>query len=496
MHIRKHRMPTPSKRLATLAAMVLTTAVSAHIQADSWTSAKVPQATIQQWQSACNNDAFAQDRIHRLSAEDTLNGLARIREAGDTKALAGLDTREACLSLAASAVVNRSVIVMTKGIDPEADIHPGIVTTNPTLAKSMSLAHRLDSLDPSVHDPQWLNSPEFQDISRSDPGLAKSILNNGYAQNIQIEKRSFSLYQDNAPTCLVVLESTPVLDDFLILAPARLSQGLTPQDRHWLTRYGMAVEFWHEVGHCQTTEDLQLQAELAGVDMSGPAETDAQTCSAMQSGSALVSELSETQQLLEQASYSMNAPLSDLVNPLAGAQSSPVPPLVSSASGAGAADQTAFGDVIDNRLLLELSVESLMDRYALNMTAKRFGLTESGCTMSTEITHPWDRLRALWSIGDPDIHYMTWLAPWLADQPNEVRRQVLADAWGGLLQAKKTASGRAFYQDWMMQRLSEQRQSGAFHTPTLTANPERMSNWQSWLTGLTGQPSGVRAALE
>lgn len=101
-----------------------------------------------------------------------------------------------------------------------------------------------------------------------------------------------------------------------------------------------------------------------------------------------------------------------------------------------------FGQVKDNRILIEMSYEALMDRNGMNVVAHRFGIPESGCSPTKTPNHPWTKLRTLWSIGDPDIRYLTWLTPWLEGLDGDTQRQVMADAWRGLLNAKSAYQAR------------------------------------------------------
>lgn len=136
-----------------------------------------------------------------------------------------------------------------------------------------------------------------------------------------------------------------------------------------------------------------------------------------------------------------------------------------------------------------------MDRFGRQEVAQRFGLPDSGCTTSTLPSHPWDKFRVLWSIGEPDTRYLSWLQPWLVDQPFEVQRHLLADAWGGVLKTKKAVNGKFIYRDWMLNRVSQKREGNAFYSPALEADPKRAAEWADWLSEILQAPGALQDAI-
>lgn len=442
--------------------------------------AAIPESISGAWVQACTGNEFASKRIATITQVEVEQALQTLIAADEVDALGKIATDEACLSLAATEATGRPVIVLQKDIQAGADIHEGLKRANPTQAKSMSLAYRLDNLGLDLHPRSVVKSEQYQEWHKADPDMALGIVNQGLAQMAQTESRSFTVVNQDAPTCLVVIEPQPIITNFLNLASPTLAQALTRNDRKWLGDYGDAVEFWHEVAHCQTPKEIAGQAAQEGINLVAADAEDNSSCSALESSASLTGELSEAQSIINKAAE--QGKLFSSGNLASSAISSPT-------------DDEAFGQVVDAGTLLEMSLEALMDVQGMKITAERFNLPESGCTSTDVSPHPWHKIRTLWSIGDPDARYMTWLTPWLKGQPHSIKRQILADAWGGLLQAKKSVAGTTFYRDWMLSRLAEQRRTGVLHTPALTPDADRKARWEHWLTEQTQPPSGVGQAV-
>lgn len=443
--------------------------------------AAVPDATTKAWSKACNQIEEVEQKTGRIQNAEISRGLTILSNSDQAAALSHLDTQEACLSIIASETAQRPTIVLSKTINEDADIHPRMKKTNPAQAKTISLAYRLDDLDLDIYDDSVLQSEQFQEWSRADPDMAKGIVNNGMAQMAQTESRSFTILGNDVTTCVVVLEPTHVLESFLKRATPKLQDTLTTSDRNWLSSYGPSVEFWHEVSHCQAPATLAEKADRESIEVfsEDAGGQDSSSCSALESSTELKDNLTETQEMLKSASEQGKIlSNSSAFNP-----------------GKTVEGDKALGRLVDSRLLVELSMEALMDRLAMNITAERMDLPETGCTNSRYATHPWEKLRALWSVGEPDVRYMTWLTPWLKGQPHEIKRQILADAWAGLLATKKEIAGKAFYRDWMLSQMAQQRRSGILNTPALTPDTERKERWESWLTDQVSDPGKIKQAL-
>jgi hypothetical protein len=457
------------------------------VSEDSLLGAPVTQA----WVDACNASSFFKDRAHSTNLAEAAKGLSILAAASESDALSKLSANEACLSIAASASMGRPVVSLVQSIDASIGIHEGIVQTNPRQAQSMTLAHRLDDLRLDLYSQQLLASEAYQSWHKADPDMALSILNQGIAQASQTQSRSYAVHNAEATTCLVVVQPKPILDDFLTLAAPTLTQALSGTDRQWLTQYADATEFWHEVGHCEVFEKTGESQGQSASSVNGPA---ASSCGAVQDNRSLLTQLAGNQALLEGEAASQTENKSEVsqdTSELADNDAFFEPGYQPTAE-----QNAVFGQVKDNRILIEMSYEALMDRNGMNVVAHRFGIPESGCSPTKTPNHPWTKLRTLWSIGDPDIRYLTWLTPWLEGLDGDTQRQVMADAWRGLLNAKKRVSGKVFYQDWLLTRMAEQRQNNNLYTPDLVADAERSDRWEAWLLVVTDQPDTITKALD
>ncbi|EAZ98175.1 hypothetical protein MELB17_09833 [Marinobacter sp. ELB17] len=439
------------------------------------------------WVEACNSNEYALARVHSTTVDEVARGLHILREAGEVSALGKMNAGEACLSIVASASTERPVISLQRSIETDIGIHEGIIRSNPRQAETMTLAYRLDDIKPSIYSRANADFSKIQEWQISDPEMAMSILNQGTAQIAQTQERSYTVYNAEATTCLVMVEPSPVIDEFLQLATPALAQGLSETERRWLTQYGDATEFWHEVSHCVDVPRAQGPDSPESTDSSDP---QLATCGAAQSNKTLFNQLAGNQLVIEGA-LTGSVPANAEVQQQDPDSLEPFQPGYQPT----AMDNEIFNKVKDSRILTELSYEALMDRQGLMITAARFGIPESGCTAKMVPEHPWNKLRALWSIGNPDIRYMSWLTPWLESHEQQVQRQVLADAWRGLLQAKKRVSGKLFYQDWFLSRLAEQRRNNKMYIPSMTPDSGRAQRWEGWLLDVTGQPESITSQL-
>lgn len=480
------------QRTALLTLMIGAPLTAAH--AGQTVAAPIVQETdrvVHQWVSTCNGHRFTTNRVNALNPREVAEALNVLLESDEIEALGKLPVNEACLTLAGTQETGRPTFVLKRSVEQTNGVSEAMIRTLPLQAQAMTLANRLDELNLDIHGSYAKASERFKKWQDADPELAKGIMNQGIAQMTMPVSRAVAFQNPGATSCLIVLEPKPLLEDFLSIAPEQLAKGISENDRQWLARYGDATEFWHEVSHCQKPENLEKQTVVKGPE-SGDG---ARSCTAIKDNKNLIANLTDGKSMFPSAMQNAigdsqtKPPLGQATPPL---EQSPAKVKPVSASEA----KQAFQQITDYRQLVELSHEALMDRMGLREVAKRFGLPDSGCTTATLPSHPWAKFRVIWSIGEPDPRYMSWLQPWLVDQPMNVQRHLLADAWGGLLKTKKIINGKFVYRDWMLNRISEKQRASEFQTPTLPADPERAEKWAAWLTDILKTPSGIQGAIQ
>ncbi|KXS54597.1 MAG: hypothetical protein AWU57_1020 [Marinobacter sp. T13-3] len=468
------------------------------------------ERSAEQWVDRCNADAFATERLGSLALSEAQSGLSILMEAGEAPALDKVSIGEACLSIAASQYAERPVFVVKKGIRHDLGVSEAVIRVSPTIARQQSFAYKLDELQLDVLPDGVFKGKTYLQRKEIDPVAAKSHLHFYLATQIEQQARSGTYNLNYDGTCLIGVADGHVMDAFDKGASQRVSQGLSNGDRQWLRAYGPAQEFWHEAAHCLPGDVMRERAMRpngkSAIAQNGRGPSP---CQAAQQSLKVLDQVSKEEEfnletaLLEAQAGSSAVARVKLVNKQQAQEttdadaevpvkpqpkaSPKMPPLTKESRAIAEAS-------FDDAQIIKLSIESLMDNLALIQVRQRFRDAIEGCNLNTHPTQPWKKLRVLWSIADPNAMYMTWLTPWLLDHPASVQRQMFADAWAGLRNAKKQVSSKAFYQDWLKQAAARNARNSLFRSPNGTPDPGRAERWTQWMLDYTETPTAIQQA--
>lgn len=420
------------------------------------------------WHTACNGSPLTTERTGRITTDAIRSGLNILSEHGEATALDDLSVEEGCLSIVASDYTQRSTVVLKKGIRHDVGVPAAIIKSNPLMAEQASLAYKLDKLNIDVLPESMFNGATYRKMAKIDPEAAKGHLNLAISVDLIKSPRSASYTQNTNGTCLIALAEGNALNEFDRRTTGSIGNGLSQADRDWLNQYGSSLEYWHEASHCLAPNIMQesIKTTEMGEHIAG------------QGGSCntVPQKLGVIEQNMEQDSIKktlLDAQANQNIlngNP----DQTPGPAKPSPNTGPS---ENAF----DGAQIVRFSRESVMDDLALQVVEKKFPDSVQSCAAPTDPAHPWSKMRVLWSIGSPNTQYLTWLTPWLINESPEVQAQVFADAWSGLIHAKKSIMKKAFYQDWLRQQAAENLRKSMFSSPSGTPDAARSKQWSQWL---------------
>ncbi|ONF42557.1 hypothetical protein BTO32_15225 [Marinobacter lutaoensis] len=371
-----------------------------------------------------------------------------LSQVGLLPAISRLGQLEACLSIVGSAAIRSPILVLEKRL-PEATNRLPISAINRLSDHYVreQMAERLASLGINLmlDYPYQPSSPERTAVHSN-----RAVLY-GDASD-----RSFSV--KGPGVCLVALDTDDLAGDLMQEMPYAWSL-LGTIEQEYLKRWGNAIEFWHEIAHCNSENafnDLSLIGEQAAHEIQRYSERwaqEAQECDPVV-GESLLSVLEMT--LVENPDNPMLA--------------------LDAVQAAGGFDSAVGKDQI---LRFRLFTETLADSWAKFQIQRRKIANEGYCSSENAVTHPWDRFRLAMSIRQPDARYMTWLVPWLKGLPEHIQRQVIADAYEGVMRLAEELVPKSI----VMKLVSEREARPdvlAFSTPNLSPDSRRADRWKHW----------------
>lgn len=379
------------------------------------------------WVGACNANNEVTKRIGRLTSEEVLEAEAVLSKGSAGEKLGQLNLVEACLTVVATAAAQTPTFVVERSALQEPTLAvPGL----PQLSTQQSIEQKLQKLDagywaPSgkAADPLWESSPrQFKALSRT-----------AIAMEVYSRDRSYSAsYQDH---CVIIHDPKPLADYLSYTLAPELRDSLSIDDQEWLGQYGDAMEFWHEVGHCEyplaANEKWQVQSDGLMRMHEALAGTGADSCGATS----------------EPDEYGLTA-------------------------------RELEPYYLDGAILIRLGDEAFADLYAKRKITERFGLQQPGCTGKPDDNSAWGQYRIAMSIFNPDMHYMTWLAPWIRGLPLPVQAQTMADAWDAVEEVAFEHYPH-IQRPSMRRKMAESREK--WLKPSQAPDAHRQDRWVEWL---------------
>ncbi|MGX1201078.1 hypothetical protein ACSSVV_001546 [Marinobacter sp. MBR-105] len=386
------------------------------------------------WERACNASSRVQKIIGPLPSGAIDKALEAYQKAGLGDRLRQLTPFEVCTSLAATSEAEVPVFVIDRSPEslprePVGMPVPGL----PELPVQKAIEKKLRNLNLG-----------YQRLASEDPSAGldirtqlqnQSVEQTSFALQVNTRKRSFSAHYDDY--CLISHDDEPLATYSRYTIDPALLDGLKPGEWEWLEQYGDAMEFWHEVAHCEyPLRPLPAKPEsedgLVGME-DALKETGTQTCNAS------------------------SAP--------------------GNVYGLTESDLDPF--ILDGVILYRVGLEAYADYYGMGQLVKRFGVGSPGCRGdgTVELT-PWLKYRLVLSVYNPDLNYMTWLEPFLRGYPLPTQAASLADAWDAI---NRIAFGK--YAGISRPRITQQVIYGDsdLYSPSQAPDTIRSAQWQAWI---------------
>jgi len=412
---------------------------------------------LSRWHAACAGTPVVSERTGNISEAEIERGMRVLHGAGLLEPVTRFDISEACLSAIASAEVEFPIIVLEKRLPDDRRGWPGTTVNQLSdfLVREL-LVDRISAANINLR----AESPFSPNTS-----MEQRLFDNRGALYSAHHARSYSA--SGQSVCLVAMHVSPIADDMPSQNPYAWSL-LDKSDRRMIRSSGDAVEFWHEVAHCQPEYALRDLAEknVAANELTSWADKrqkeSAQCDPAI--GNALLAEMDR------QLKAHSDDPNQAIRNTLA----------------AGGFSES---DAMDHHTHWALLSESLADEWAKKQVSARGIYQSNTCSAAEVVSHPWDRLRLAWSIREPDARYMTWLLPWIQGIPETTQYQVMADAYEGSLLAAEDLLPKAIFMELTAQREGRPDVYG-LGTPKSDPDESRARQWKQWMMqNLSGQPA-------
>lgn len=455
--------------LAKIIALCLCASVSTTCLASSKIEDKTTQA-INRWTNLCNNLPSVTERSGKLTNQSVREGLSRLQSAGVAGALSLIYQNEACLSLASTAKIKQPSIALIRHADPQfKSRHPNSVSAMPDHYKRVQTARRLAQLNINLapETPQSDVNGSFQAMQNIDQELAIENTNLGVLAQGGRQERSYAV--TGGPVCVVAIEPTPLIDHLRTKKPF-IYRHLANRDRDYLEKNGSAIEFWHEVAHCDMREAASQIGKSAN-SLMGALESRRTPTSSSEScrPAPEQDDTTNTLALFRQAVETTN--LLEGSNQISPAQ-----------SGAATPRQKPLDGSINEQIRVALLQEALADEYGVWVTREQQGAgVKESCISSTPIggQGPWQNMRALWSIANPNAHYLTWTLPWLVGTTPETQQQVILEAFHGSFAAAKKYIGEPHYKALVASRARTE--FAPMSDPRGAFDKGRADSWSKWL---------------
>lgn len=428
-------------------------------------AASTPSQSTQQWLDHCSASEVVTRRINELTAGEVAVATDLLRRANLFQAFAQLSPDEGCLSLAATAASQAPALVLNfqrtpgYGREVEAQLATGI-------------HERLERMDIgyTLPDPELDAGSPMLELFQTRPKDAKKAFWQTFTSNLRVDSRSIAgMY---AGHCVILHDTSPFGEFVNQRLRGPLDDHLAPEDRKWLTEHGEAIEFWHEVSHC---EQNSLKAYDGPHGAGGLAEPDDSSAGNPSDGQALedMPGVMDITQLGDEPEVSQCPASQSAFN--SGQPGSMEPP-----------PMTPEGrEDISVGFLARLSSEVEADLFAQDALAHRFDLGQPGCRDFRDIRNmsPWGKFRLSMSMLHPEFHYMTWLNPWLHNLGTLDQMQVALEAWEANM-AVAFDRLEVPNQSPLVRRIAlRQDEVGVWNIAGHESDPKRVSNWESWLAG-------------
>ena len=425
-----------------------------------------------QWAEVCSGD----DRIARragkqsASANAMVSGLDRLVKHHFADRLDQLTTREACLSLIASAAAQTPVI--TVFTDNGESGQPRKRNADRAMANSLQkpgqkeFEKRLRSLDIGY----MLAGGGQPDRSTPSNPFPRQSINSQIAftaQNAYRQRRSFA--GEFLNHCLIGLDNRP-FSHHLNSIDQKLVTRLTPDDRQWLSDSAPAIAFWHEVAHCRSSPITTRNHTPETDEPFYERYSDTAQCSVASSGTSRPRPKLSKDAIAMAESLLRDQP-EQVVNTSARN--------VQKASISAQHTAQSQSQLMDKTIIKTIAEEARADAFAFAQLHSRFERPIQGCREDGVRVSPWTRYRLMMSIYQPRPKRMSWLMPFLAGENEATRRQVIADAWKGL---RELAFGQYESINRPMQVLGTPNPGANFiRIPAFKPDPDRGHRWGQWI---------------
>ena len=318
----------------------------------------------------CGHDKEVLKRAGRLTSIEVSRGIETLLINERLQSLAVLSLMEQCLSVVASALAMKPILVVTR---PEVKASENMANDiDATISSQTKLEAKLSKLDVGYWKSGDHIESGYSKLFSDYPSLATDLSNQALSFRLHYEHRSFSV--DREDHCVVVMDSSSLMAYLDKMTIGRRIREMS--DLHaWIVKSGEAHEFWHEVAHCQSMSNSSSKADF-------------QTRSMISIG-----------RLTESACGGMKSSPTDI-------------------------------EVNGGSMLSHLWHEYLADEYALNVIQTRLG--EYRTCSSLDDMEELFRIRLHLSMRNPSPQYMTWLVPLLEGYPQEGQMIALTEAWEAL----------------------------------------------------------------
>lgn len=398
-----------------------------------------------QWSEVCSDISGVTSRAGAISVGDIAQGLKVMKVSGLTSKIASQSNEEACLSLVASAETGTSIFVINK--PDKRNLPPASNPAMPFVPFEEALTAKLEALDLGyfVPAPGQNAAAKYRELYEAHPKEAKRASWHSLMIQTRTTQRSLSVFFKGY--CLVIQDTNSIADYSRASFRGDLDGVMSAADQQWLATKGAGQEFWHEAAHCQLSPIGQVtQPQRTDIVMTNVKTFAGQLCS--NGFSEQVFNMTLGRQQLQKA------------------------------------DLQAYAK--DLRILYNIASEAYADDFAESMLVKRLRANKHGCTSAeNQVNRPWAKFRLADSINNPSISHITWIAPFLVNQPLENQAQALSDAWAALKEIsfdEISVPGKVS----LVRKVLTRQSQGAHLTPSPKPDTQRKNQWKAWIKGKLG----------
>lgn len=423
---------------------------------------------LDRWVNLCNALDPVTRRIDSISREEVFKGLAVLETAGLSSTLSHIHQDEACLSLSASAQSKKPAITLFSYIEQDEKERLGKPTVR-ALNNHYKIENTAKRMTRLGIDPGRQYASASNSRQSVDPETETMNRNRGLLMGAQDTMRSYTL--TTPAVCIVSLETEP-LSRYLKQQQFHTWNLINLSSQEALKSKGDAIEYWHEVAHCNPEETVNHLTSKSGNTNDKDLLEQTDVYSKNRKDDFAECQSNPEVGLMDQLSKRQRT--EQLLTGSSAGHASPVKP-----------DNSDW--YINLAIQKHLLEESLADRYALSVIGKRFEEQENGCVNRYQVEHPWYQLRLAWSITEPMAEYMTWLTPWLSGLSEPQQHQVMLEAFrASFVQAKRVLPAPV-YQETVNAR-TKWKARYALKDPIGNPNGKRVSSWSDWIQSQLEKP--------